>query len=521
MESFSACENRYAYSSLLYSCHLKVVCHVADAQHVFISCMFDDRWHHYVLAAICLNLPSQNSWDNHEPRFSDLSRRLLECSTSYSCQKQLSLTMRAVPLHLTWTVSLGLGCLLLLSLHLDPGQAKELKFVTLVFRHGDRSPIDTFPNDPIKESSWPQGFGQLTQVYIRSTDVDRTLMSAMTNLAALFPPEGISIWNPSLPWQPIPVHTVSLSEDRLLYLPFRDCPRFKELQSETLQSEEFQRRLHPYKSFIETLPSLSGFPGQDLFGIWSKVYDPLYCESVHNFTLPSWATKDAMTKLKELSELSLLSLYGIHKQKEKSRLQGGVVINEILKNMKTATQSQKYKKFVMYSAHDTTVSGLQMALDVYNGILPPYAACHIMELYHEEGRHFVEMYYRNETQHEAYPLTLPGCTHSCPLEEFAELLDPVIPQDWSTECMATNNHQGTKAIWVSTSLDKGPESHSCHYLLPGIRYPSDTAIDPHPPRALLAERSVSEHLNLTSRDIISQWSSTFCHRGIVLHTPSC
>lgn len=43
-------------------------------------------------------------------------------------------------------------------------------------------------------------------------------MSAMTNLAALFPPEGISIWNPSLPWQPIPVHTVSLSEDRVSIL---------------------------------------------------------------------------------------------------------------------------------------------------------------------------------------------------------------------------------------------------------------------------------------------------------------
>ncbi|KAI5931666.1 Prostatic acid phosphatase [Manis javanica] len=31
-----------------------------------------------------------------------------------------------------------------------------------------------------------------------------------------------------------------------------------------------------------------------------------------------------MAKLRELSELSLLSLYGIHKQKEKSRLQGGL-----------------------------------------------------------------------------------------------------------------------------------------------------------------------------------------------------
>ncbi|XP_055485789.1 prostatic acid phosphatase isoform X1 [Psammomys obesus] len=385
----------------------------------------------------------------------------------------------AAALHLTQTASLGLGFLLLLSLCLGPGQAKELKFVTLLFRHGDRSPISTFPNDPIKESSWPQGYGQLTQrgmeqhyelgsyirrryrgflnesykcdqVYIRSTDVDRTLMSAMTNLAALFPPEGISVWNPSLPWQPIPVHTVSLSEDRLLYLPFRDCPRFQELKRETLQSEEFQKRLHPYKSFIETLSSLSGFTNQDLFGIWSNVYDPLYCEGAHNFTLPPWATKDAMTKLKELSELSLLSLYGIHKQKEKSRLQGGVLVGEILKNMKIAAQSQKYKKFVMYSAHDTTVSGLQMALDVYNGILPPYASCHIMELYHDERGHFVEMYYRNETQHEPHPLTLPGCTHSCPLEKFSELLDPVIPEDWSTECMGTSNHQVLRVILAIT-----------------------------------------------------------------------
>lgn len=370
----------------------------------------------------------------------------------------------------------SLSFLLLLSFWPDPGVgAKELKFVTLVFRHGDRSPIETFPNDPIKETSWPQGFGQLTQlgmeqhyelgeyirkrygkflnesykhqqVYVRSTDIDRTLMSAMTNLAALFPPEGISLWNPNLPWQPIPVHTVPLVEDRLLFLPFKNCPRFQELESETLKSEEFQKRLQPYKDFMETLPKLSGYHGKDLFGIWSKIYDPLFCESVHNFTLPSWATGDTMTKLKELSALSLLSLYGIHKQKEKSRLQGGVLVGEILSHMKTATQPWNHRKLIMYSAHDTTVSGLQMALDVFNGILPPYASCHLMELYLEKGEYFVEMYYRNETHHEPYPLTLPGCTPSCPLTKFAELVAPVIPEDWSTECRITSKHQVLRLV---------------------------------------------------------------------------
>lgn len=384
--------------------------------------------------------------------------------------------MRAGPFVVARAASLHLSFLLLLSFWLDRGAvAKELKFVTLVFRHGDRSPIETFPNDPFKESAWPQGFGQLTQlgmeqhyelgeyirkrygkflnesykrqqVYVRSTDVDRTLMSAMTNLAALFPPEGISVWNPNLPWQPIPVHTVPLSEDRLLYLPFKNCSRFEELLSETLKSEEFQKRLEPYKDFIETLPKLSGFHGKKLFEIWSNIYDPLFCESVHNFTLPSWATEDTMTKLKELSELSVLSLYGMHKQKEKARLQGGVLVSEILNHMKSATHPWNQRKLVMYSAHDTTVSGLQMALDVYNGILPPYASCHIMELYLDKGKYFIEMYYRNETQHEPHPLTLPGCTPSCPLMKFTELVASVIPRDWHSECMITSSHQALKII---------------------------------------------------------------------------
>ncbi|KAF4020600.1 hypothetical protein G4228_012492 [Cervus hanglu yarkandensis] len=320
--------------------------------------------------------------------------------------------MRNAALLMARATSLRLSLFLLLSFlpDLDQGvRAKELRFVTLLgmaqhYELGEyiRKRYENFLNESYKHE----------QVHVRSTDIDRTLMSAMTNLAALFPPEGISIWNPSLPWQPIPVHTVPVSEDQ---------------------------------DFIEVLPKLTGYHDQDLLGIWSKVYDPLFCEGIHNFTLPSWATEDTMTKLKEISELSLLSLYGIHKQKEKSRLQGGVLINEILNHMKSATQPSNHRKLIMYSAHDTTVSALQMALDVYNGILPPYASCHMMELYFQEGEYFVEMYYRNETRYEPHPLTLPGCTLSCPLTKFVELVAPVISQDWSMEC-AISNHKVLRII---------------------------------------------------------------------------
>ena len=37
-----------------------------------------------------------------------------------------------------------------------------------LYRHGDRSPVKAYPTDPYQDSSWPQGFGQLSQVHITS-----------------------------------------------------------------------------------------------------------------------------------------------------------------------------------------------------------------------------------------------------------------------------------------------------------------------------------------------------------------
>lgn len=40
-------------------------------------------------------------------------------------------------------------------------------------------------------------------------------MSAEANLAGLYPPEGQEMFNPNISWQPIPVHTVPESDERV------------------------------------------------------------------------------------------------------------------------------------------------------------------------------------------------------------------------------------------------------------------------------------------------------------------
>ena len=53
----------------------------------------------------------------------------------------------------------------------------------------------------------------LPQIYIRSTDFDRTLMTAQGVLNGLYPPSGDQEWKEGLDWQPIPIHAVAGGSD--------------------------------------------------------------------------------------------------------------------------------------------------------------------------------------------------------------------------------------------------------------------------------------------------------------------
>ncbi|KAG7239357.1 hypothetical protein INR49_029345 [Caranx melampygus] len=234
------------------------------------------------------------------------------------------------------------------------GAEKALVYVTVLFRHGDRSPVKAYPTDPHQESDWPQGFGQLSQegmrqhlelgqflrkryngflkesydrheILVRSTDYDRTLMSAEANLAGLYPPSGQQVFEPKLKWQPIPVHTVPQREERLLSFPLGDCPRYKQLMNETEHTQEFINVTTTYQDIIELVRNKTGLNKTNVESVWS-VYDTLYCESLHNMSAPDWVTPDVMEKLRVLKDFGFQVIFGVHEQQEKSRLQGGTCL---------------------------------------------------------------------------------------------------------------------------------------------------------------------------------------------------
>ncbi|GAB1610523.1 prostatic acid phosphatase-like [Argonauta hians] len=334
----------------------------------------------------------------------------------------------------------------------------SLRLVQVLYRHGDRSPTTTFPKDDA-DDLWPNGLGQLTkvgmrqqyelgkylrqryggfinttfnteQMVVRSTDKDRTLMSAYCNLAGLFAPSPDDMWNPDLRWQPVPVHTVPKYQDKLLYMEAQ-CPQYYHLYTQFLQSQQYHSLMAQYEDLMEYVSLKSGVKpdAEDV----SSLYDNFFCRQRHNISLPSWVTAQTMASLEQLHVLKMKAyFYTPHMQK----LKGGYLLWDIMENMNLkVTEPDTRRRLVMYSAHDSTLVALMMSMNVFNNILPPYASCLIVELHqHSNQSYYVEIFYRNSTHHPPVPITLPGCQQQCVWNQFVRITEEAITEDIEGEC---------------------------------------------------------------------------------------
>jgi len=340
-----------------------------------------------------------------------------------------------------------------------PQSLPTLRLVQVLYRHGDRSPLHVFPSDIYKDY-WTEGLGQLTklgmeqqynlgqffrqqydgflsenynlsEVYIRSSDVDRTLMSAACNLAGLYPPEAAQLWNPRLLWQPIPVHTIAKDDDYLLGS--HACSKLDKLVKKTYNSSEVERINDRYRDLFEVMTEKAQKNITTIIDAF-KVYDTFVIQKIHNLTVPSWG-EQVISRLEKIRFMKVVwKLY----TREMIRLKTGELLKEMFANMKSKMAGTENRKMFIFSGHDTNVAGMLRALNVFNNATPPYSSAVVFELHQMFASDYrVQISFRNQSNSPPFVLTVPGCSDLCPFHQLTKLMSDVIAGDIQQECELT------------------------------------------------------------------------------------
>ncbi|XP_035430321.1 prostatic acid phosphatase-like [Spodoptera frugiperda] len=393
-----------------------------------------------------------NTWRRH-------STPKVERSTCHQIPKR-STTVAVVVLGLA-VLSCLLGyCVLSETL---PYESKTLRLVIILFRHGARTPVESYNSDPYKNYQWPDGLGGLTNagklqlyelgkkyrsyyanfipeeycdkdVFIRSSDKSRCLMSAYTFLAGLYPPTERQLWHPELPWQPVPVHSLPRELDNIVAAT-KPCKAWKAMYQEQLAEKNADPK------FAELFDYLSKHTNQSMRSILPVdfLYSTLLSEQEAGLKLPEWTRTVFPSKMKTPFMLSLALL---SYNESLQRLQVGPLLKEMKQYLDEAVRHENVDRTLyVYSGHDVTVVSLWRALGFVDLLAPDYGASIVLELHEdiEQESFFVKTFYRNNTKVEVpLELKLPFCDDPCTYTQFTEHITKLIPDDWEAECGNTN-----------------------------------------------------------------------------------
>lgn len=252
-------------------------------------------------------------------------------------------------------------------------------------------------------------------------------MSAEANLAGLYPPSANQVWDKSVAWQPIPIHTMPEIEDATLAMK-KPCRRYDLLLKQLKRSEEFveiNRKLHDLYAY---LTKYSGTVVTSIVDV-EYLYNNLFIESLYNLTLPDWTKPVFPEKMRPWAQLSFaISTY----TPDLARLKVGPFFYDLQQFF--SNRSADNFKFRMFSGHDVTISNLLNSIGAFEYHSPPYTSTIMFELVSIDNLPFVNVYYKNTS--EPQKIVVKGCDFDCPLDKFISVLEPLtlsLPE-WEKAC---------------------------------------------------------------------------------------
>ncbi|XP_058467681.1 lysosomal acid phosphatase [Malaya genurostris] len=361
---------------------------------------------------------------------------------------------------------LGSICLAVMLAYLAFGDSTDeeglrtLRMIAIMFRHGDRSPTEFYPNDPHRNHQWTGGLGALSErgsqqmyslgknlrpryyrllppnglyskenMYVISSYAERCVMSAQSFMAGFLPP--LENTNPlPIPWQPVAINTLDRDRDTIL-AQRKPCPRYEQsLQRLMSYPPKDIRDLNERSEAL--YKTLSRSTGQNISTILDVelLYNTLEIEKNAGLELPDWSETIFPEKMLPLAERSLALFTETPLMK---KIKGGAIVSELLDNMlkKRAGILMPERSIFVYSGHDVTLVNLMRALNVIDQTTgkPEFAATIVFELHHsitfDDDFEVKVVYYFNSEDKYPKELHIPNCGDPCSLTKFNQLMEPI------------------------------------------------------------------------------------------------
>eukprot|EP01090_Pellita_catalonica_P005596 TRINITY_DN1572_c0_g1_i1.p1 TRINITY_DN1572_c0_g1~~TRINITY_DN1572_c0_g1_i1.p1 ORF type:complete len:400 (+),score=40.09 TRINITY_DN1572_c0_g1_i1:335-1534(+) len=259
-----------------------------------------------------------------------------------------------------------------------------------------------------------------SEIYLRSTDITRTIQSAESQILGLYPPTQ------SIQAQIIPINIITPSEEDLL--PAQRCPKMIELCNAEEQSSEWQQHLAKINSTVGA--ALRKAWGTNDIPWFVGIYNNLVAREFHDMEWPAGVTQAEMTQIYDFVSWQLRQMWS---SEERVALGIGPFIENLVNVMDSRMKGETDPKFLLYSAHDTTISLVLAAFQLFNTTMwPPYASHIQFELYQDssDSSWSVGILYNDEK------VNLAPCpnTWMCPFDKFKSVASRVFVNDYDKQC---------------------------------------------------------------------------------------
>jgi prostatic aicd phosphatase len=376
-----------------------------------------------------------------------------------------------------------------------------LKLLQIVHRHGDRTPLDFAPNDPFKGISyWREGIGQLTtkgkyrmyklgqnirkeydsylgpnysprEVYARSSVSSRCIESLSCLLSGAYPPKPQEWqWNNGSDaelgqlWQPIPIETFMPKHEDIVLKQEKYCHIVDRERNRIYKSFESKKSLENYRELFANLSEVVGYK-VDSIRKARRLHTTLRIEMERGlYWNHVWTKEEEEYIVEQLLELHRLSYRLDYDSSVIRRLRAGGLVKELIKNFERVLKKKNNKKLYIYSTHDSMITVLMHALNIFNDNIPPFGATLLFELHqnssHINDEYFVKVYYNNQTLNgRPHALSFGDCddSYECGLKDFVSSTKHLLYKDFKRECNSIDDFEDNSVLKTS-SLNKTAES---------------------------------------------------------------